>query len=100
MRVEVEVLGSEKVRHKVEGEVVLEYETPQIGGGVANRFDPAIKVDGKVLTEGYIGLQSESHPVEFRNVRLLELKGCMDPKAANYKSYYVARDDARCAQRK
>ena len=100
VRVEVEVLGSEKVRHKVEGEVVLEYETPQIGGGVANRFDPAIKVDGKVLTEGYIGLQSESHPVEFRNVRLLELKGCMDPKAANYKSYYVARDDARCAQRK
>ncbi len=99
VRVEVEVLGSEKVRHKVEGEVVLEYETPEIGGGVANRFDPAIKVDGKVLSEGYIGLQSESHPVEFRNVRLLELKGCMDRKASNYKSYYVERDDARCVPR-
>ena len=100
VKVEVEVLGAEKVRHRVEGEVVLEYETPQIGGGVANRFDPAVKVDGKVLSEGYIGLQSESHPVEFRNVRMLELKGCMDPKAANYKTYFVARDDARCVNSK
>jgi hypothetical protein len=99
VKVEVEVLGSEKVRHKVDGEMVLEYETPQIGGGVANRFDPAIKVDGKILSEGYIGLQSESHPVEFRNIRLLVLKGCMDPKAANYKPYYVARDDAKCVKR-
>jgi len=100
VKVEVEVLGAEKVRHRVEGEVVLEYETPRIGGGVANRFDPAVKVDGTVLSEGYIGLQSESHPVEFRNVRLLELKGCMDPKAGNYKSYFVARDDSRCVQSK
>jgi len=100
VKVEVEVLGAEKVRHRVEGEVVLEYETPRIGGGVANRFDPAVKVDGTVLSEGYIGLQSESHPVEFRNVRLLELKGCMDPKAGNYKSYFVARDDSRWVQSK
>ncbi len=94
--VEVEVLGGDLVRHKVEGETVLEYQTPQIGGGVANRFDPAVKVDGKLLTEGYIGLQSESHPVEFRNIRLLPLKGCMNPKAVNFKSYFVARNDAEC----
>ena len=94
--VEVEVLGNEKVRHKVEGETVLEYERPEIGGGVANRFDPAIKVDGKPLHEGYIGLQSESHPVEFRNVRLLNLKGCMDRKAKNFKPYFVAADNNTC----
>lgn len=94
--VEVEVLGGDLVRHKVEGETVLEYQTPQIGGGVANRFDPAVKIDGKLLTEGYIGLQSESHPVEFRNIRLLPLKGCMNPKAVNFKSYFVARNDAEC----
>jgi hypothetical protein len=97
--VEVEVLGSEKVRHKVDGVTVLEYERPEIGGGVANRFDPAVKVDGKVLSEGYIGLQSESHPVEFRNIRLLELKGCMDRKAKNFKTYFVARDDGSCQYR-
>ena len=44
-------------------------------GGVANGFDPAIKKDGTVLKEGYIGLQAESQPVEFRNVRLVEPEG-------------------------
>ena len=94
--VEVEVLGNDKVRHKVEGETVLEYEHPEIGGGVANRFDPAIKVDGTPLRDGYIGLQSESHPVEFRNVRLLNLKGCMDRTAKNFKPYFLAADNATC----
>jgi hypothetical protein len=95
--VEVEVLGGERVRHLIDGQVVLEYEKPMIGGGVANGFDPAIKKDGTVLTEGYIGLQSESQPVEFRKVELLNLSGCMDPKAKNYKSYFVHRDDKGCA---
>jgi hypothetical protein len=96
VRVEVEVLGSEHVRHYIDGQVVLEYEKPMIGGGVANRFDPAIKKDGTVLSEGYIGLQSESQPVEFRKVELLNLAGCMDPKAKNYKSYFVQREDKKC----
>ena len=49
-----------------------------------------------MLSEGYIGLQSESQPVEFRRVELLNLTGCMNPKAANFKSYYVNRDDTQC----
>jgi hypothetical protein len=96
VKVEVEVLGSDRVRHIIEGETVLQYEKPQIGGGVAHGFDPAIKQDGKLLNDGYIGLQSESHPVDFRNIKLLNLSGCMDPKAANFKSYYVHRDDTKC----
>ncbi len=96
VKVEVEVLGSKRVRHFVEGEQVLQYENPQIGGGVANRFDPAVKVDGKLLSEGYIGLQSESQPVEFRNLRLLQLKGCMNPKARNFKKQYVEPDETAC----
>lgn len=51
---------------------VLQYELPQIGAGVANPFDLAIKVDGKLLSEGYIALQSESYPVEFR-IRITSL---------------------------
>jgi hypothetical protein len=94
--VEVEVLGSKSVRHFVEGKMVLEYQNPQIGGGVANRFDPAVKIDGKVLTEGYIGLQSESHPVEFRNIRLLPLKGCMDAKSKSFRAHFVEPDPAAC----
>jgi hypothetical protein len=94
--VEVEVLGSERVRHLIDGQTVLQYESPTIGGGVANGFDPAVKKDGTVLEEGYIGLQAESQPVEFRNVRLLNLSGCMNPASPAYRSYFVHRDDARC----
>ncbi len=97
--VEVEVLGSERVRHLIDGRIVLQFETPTIGGGVANRFDPAIKKDGTVLAEGYIGLQAESQPVEFRNVRLLNLSGCMNPASPAYRTYFVHRDDTRCTAR-
>jgi hypothetical protein len=97
--VEVEVVGSERVRHIIDGRTVLQFETPTIGGGVANRFDPAIKKDGTVLTEGYIGLQAESQPVEFRNVRLLNLSGCMNAASPAYRNYFVHRDDARCTAR-
>ena len=98
VRVEVEVLGSERVRHLIGGKVVLEYEKPQIGGGVVTGFDPAVKKDGSLLGEGYIALQGEGQPVQFRDVRLLDLSGCMDKKASNYKSYYVRSVPSRCAR--
>ena len=96
VRVEAEVHGAETIKHIVNGETVLQYEKPQIGGGSVNVFDPAVKQDGKLLTEGYISLQSESHPIEFRKVELLSLIGCMDKKAKNYKSYFVKEDNAAC----
>lgn len=96
VRAEAMVLGGASIKHMVEGETVLSYEKPRIGGGAVNNFDPAVKKDGMPLEEGYIALQSESHPVEFRKVELLNLSGCMDPKAANYKSYFVHSDPAAC----
>lgn len=96
VRVEAMVLGSSVVRHIVEGETVLSYELPQIGGGSVSGYDESVKVDGKLLEEGYIALQSESHPIEFRKVELLNLAGCMDPKASNYKSYYVKAENDQC----
>jgi Domain of Unknown Function (DUF1080) len=97
--VEIEVLGSERVRHLIDGQTVLQYEKPMIGGGVASGFDPAIKKDGTVLEDGYIALQAESQPVEFRNVRLLNLSGCMKPESPAYRAYFVHRDDSRCTNR-
>lgn len=94
--IELEVNGSGTVRHRIGEEVVLEYERPMIGGGVAAGFDPKFKQDGTVLSDGYIALQSESQPVEFRRVELLNLTGCMNAKAANFKSYFVNRDDTAC----
>lgn len=96
VRVEVTVLGSGEIKHVVEGQTVLAYEKPQVGGGVVNNFRPEAKKDGTLLDEGYISLQSESHPVEFRRVELLNLVGCTDPKATNYKSYYVKSDNSTC----
>jgi len=97
VRVEAEVLGSERVRHMIDGKVVLEYENLQIGGPNVSNFDPAVKKDGTPLGEGYISLQGESHPTEFRKVEILNLSGCMDPKALNYKSYYVHAENGKCA---
>ncbi len=97
VRVELLVLGDSLIRHMVNGDTVLEYTKPQMGDGVVHNFDPKIKIDGTPLTEGFIALQSESHPIEFRKVELLELKGCKDPKAKNYKSYYVKDDQGSCA---
>ncbi len=96
VRVEVEVLGDTSIRHMIDGKTVLEYQQPQIGGGNVAGFDPAVKKDGTLLSEGYISLQSESHPIEFRKVELLNLAGCMDKKASNYKSYYVKSDNQKC----
>jgi len=96
VRVEVEVHGSGTIKHWVDGKVVLSYEQPQIGGGVVNGYDPAVKQDGKLLTSGSISLQSESHPVEFRKVELLSLIGCTDPKASNFKRYYTESDNSQC----
>jgi len=96
VRVEVKVLGDEHIEHIIDGETVLAYDKPQIGGGSVSNFDPAVKQDGKLLTGGSISLQSESHPVDFRKVELLDLEGCMDPKAKNFKSYFVKAANSRC----
>ncbi len=96
VRAEILVDGDKQIKHMVNGETVLSYEKPQIGGGNVSGHDPAVKKDGMLLTEGYISLQSESHPVEFRKVELLNLVGCMDAKATNYKSYYLKADNAKC----
>jgi len=73
VRIEVLVLGDSLIKHIIDGQTVLEYEKPQIGGGNVSNYDPAVKKDGMLLREGYISLQSESHPVEFRKVELVDL---------------------------
>ncbi|MDX1908730.1 MAG: DUF1080 domain-containing protein [Bacteroidia bacterium] len=73
VRVEVLVLGDSLIRHIVNGDTVLTYSKPQIGGGVVSGFDETVKQDGTLLTSGYISLQSESHPVEFRKVEIMDL---------------------------
>ena len=71
---ELFVYGDSLVRHIINGEEVLKYGKPQIGGGVVEGFDPKIKIDGLVLKEGLIALQSEGQPIDFRNIKIKNLK--------------------------
>jgi hypothetical protein len=70
---EVEVHGSGKVKHYIDGELVLEYEQPQYDPKDADAL--RLKGDGPpLISEGTISLQAESHPVEFRKVEIMPLE--------------------------
>ncbi|MFZ5829227.1 MAG: 3-keto-disaccharide hydrolase [Planctomycetota bacterium] len=72
---EVEVHGSEVIRHFINGEKVFEYTQPQLDEEDANaRKMIEAQAGEKLLTGGSISLQGESHPVEFRKVELKVLK--------------------------
>lgn len=66
---EIEVRNDSVIRHYINGKQVMEYEHPVIGG----EYNTLTDLAGKPLKMGFISLQSESHPVEFKNVMLLEL---------------------------
>ncbi|MBX3177055.1 MAG: DUF1080 domain-containing protein [Candidatus Hydrogenedentes bacterium] len=73
VQVEVEVHGNDFIQHKINGEVVFEYETPQLDP--TDEYAQKLIKDGDLmLSGGTISLQSESHPIEFRNIEILELK--------------------------
>ena len=71
--VEVEVRGDEVIRHLVDGKVVLEYGKPQLDENDPDAKRLLQKGAPKAVKEGYIALQAESHPVEFRKVELMRL---------------------------
>ena len=68
---EVVVHGDSLIQHIIDGEVVMTYSKPQIGGGNIPEGYPLPA--GTPVKEGYISLQAESHPFEFRNIELLDL---------------------------
>jgi hypothetical protein len=58
--VEVEVRG-DKFKHFVDGKLVCEYDHIQLD-------------DGTPLTKGYISIQAETAPIQFKSIELLELE--------------------------
>lgn len=52
--------------------------------------------EGRLLSQGYIALQAESAPTGFQRVEVLSLRGCMNPRASNFESYYVSSDASDC----
>jgi hypothetical protein len=71
---EAEVHGSKLIRHIINGQVVLEYGEPQLDEGDADAQRLLKAGAEKIVREGYVSLQAESHPVEFRKIELLPLE--------------------------
>jgi len=69
--VELIVYSDSIVHHVIDRDTVMTYSNIKIGGGyLSDNFTDLI---GKPLKEGYISLQSEGHPIEFKNIRVKEL---------------------------
>lgn len=83
VRVEVMVLGDSLIRHIVNGDTVLSYANPRVDGGGP-------------LSRGYIAIQAETAPIDFRRIALLNLEGCTEPEAITYKRYFVKSDSTAC----
>ncbi len=94
VKAEALVLGSDRIVHYINDEPVFEYTDIVTSGGVVANADPEPK--GEPLAEGYISLQSESAPVQFRNIEVLNLEGCIDPKNPAFRTYFVKSDPDAC----
>lgn len=71
---EVEVHGAGALINKINGETVFTYEKPELdpGDGDAKKII-AERGGNTALGGGYLSLQAESHPCEFRKIELLPL---------------------------
>jgi hypothetical protein len=69
---ELVVYGDSIIHHIVNGDTVLTFTLPQIGGGNGPENYP-VPV-GTLISFGYIALQAESHPFDFRKIELLNLE--------------------------
>ena len=69
---EIEVRGNKVIRHILDGEVVLEYNQPQLDPRDKSAA-PLIRDKQLMLSGGTISLQSESHPIDFRKVEIMLL---------------------------
>jgi hypothetical protein len=67
---EMIVMGDSIIHHVMDRDTILTYTKPTVGGGNVN---PKPNIPDGPLTEGRIALQSESHPIEFRKIELMDL---------------------------
>ena len=74
VRAELIVLGDSLITHVINGDTVLQYSQPTMGGGVVQGYDSTLWQVGKPLRSGFIALQSEGQPIDFRNIELKNLE--------------------------
>jgi len=67
------IVNKDSIKHYIDGKLVMSYSKPTIGGEFLDATSKEVQVkDGEPLTSGYISLQSESHPIEFKNIEIIE----------------------------
>ena len=77
VHLEALVLGDSVIKHIAGTDTVLVYEKPQYDGR-DKWVQKAGYKDGDLIKGGYISLQSESHPIEFRKVEIFDLEKYMN----------------------
>ena len=67
------IVNNDSIKHYIDGKLVISYSKPTIGGQFLDSTSKEIQSkEGLPLTSGYISLQSESHPIEFKNIEIIE----------------------------
>lgn len=79
----VRVLSDSLVQHFIHGVKVFEY--------TKLRED-----NGTPLKDGYLSIQAEGTPTQFKTLEILDLEGCMDKTKPAYRTYYVKSNPAAC----
>lgn len=75
-RAEVEVLPNGRITHCIDGKVVLRYAAAELDPEDADARPLIAAAAGDLaLRGGYIALQSEGHPIEFRRIEVQRLDG-------------------------
>jgi hypothetical protein len=94
VRAEMLVLGDSIIKHIIQGDTVLTYTRPQYDGR-----DPWVKgmglPDGGLIGEGYISLQSESHPIEYRKVEIIDLASFKNDSQKLHQALVKIREQSR-----
>lgn len=98
VRVAALVLGDSVIKHIVFNDTVLVYHQPQVGGGNVTDGDPSLLQEGRLLKEGTISLQSESHPTDFRKIELFDLSPYVHDPAKLDAVIKQLQDDGRAGK--
>jgi hypothetical protein len=71
--IEVEVRGGEVINHILDGETVISYSRPQLNPNDAHARRLMAQGYPQMLEGGYIAIQAETHPTQFRSIEILPL---------------------------
>ncbi|MFH5886136.1 DUF1080 domain-containing protein [Halalkalibaculum sp. DA3122] len=69
---EVVVRGN-NIKHYINGNLVFDYNDPQLDPNDRDAREILQQVDSKILTGGTISIQAESHPTQFRKIEVMPL---------------------------